>query len=1007
MKNTVHSNRILKLTASVLSVAVLMGSAYADNILEAESHERGTVFAEEIPDDFIVPKLEGTTGRPRLFISRQPVQGEILPEKYDSRLTGRITEVKDQRPWQLCWAFSALAAAESSLISGGYADADINLSEMHLGYFFDGAARDELGNTAGDATLFRGSTYLESGNNNKYTTFALANWIGGADESRYPYDDSFYDGSQTDSAAWDDTAHLKNAYWISATDVDEIKKAVMKYGAVGLSYYYKLSNYNSETSSYYNKTFTTTNHAVTVVGWDDSYSAENFNDDPGRDGAWLIKNSLGMDTNNNGYFWLSYADESITSAGATAFVFEFEPAWKYEHNYHYDGACGTQYDSVASGGSVAAVFTAKANDDGRDEILKAVGMGIAATDVNYSVQVYTELSDPADPVSGTAAFAVPVSGKTRTCGFYTVELPKAVKLYQGELFSIVITLEKAGASAIEFFVDKTYDNGNWISFISNEAEGETFARNPNMAWGDLADKAETARLKAYTADSGDEPALSLKFEKEEVNIQVGDTYTQLPSVSPQGASVPKLFWSSSGNSVTVDSSGTVRAAEPGTAVIAAKNSSGTICSSYTVTVSPYVESLSFPKESLELTAGDEVAVELIISPNGAVPAEEIRWSSSDSDIVRAEGGIIYARRPGTAVITAKAGLRTAECVVVVKQPILNAQVTIKPAVFDGANTEIEAAVTVDGKILCHGVDYTVSTRGEIRPGSSTAVITGKGLYYGSVYKNFEVTLKAPAVTADYLISTGRPYLKWAAVDGAVRYEIYRAGSKTSEPKLLGSTDKLNYTDTTAGTGYGYYYSVTAVSEDGARSESSTAVFGRCHCAQVTAHVDYRTTTGKPYITWNTVDGAAKYEVYRSGSRDGSYTLVSTCAGTSYTDTKANAGYIYYYKIKAVSSVNTAANSYMSAAVHERCHCAKPVVTITTYGGHPYLRWSAVTGAASYDIYRSTDGKNYVKYASTTGNGYVNNSASAGAVYYYKVIAVSPVSTAANSAYSNLVSIRAK
>ena len=269
------------------------------------------------------------------------------------------------------------------------------------------------------------------------------------------------------------------------------------------------------------------------------------------------------------------------------------------------------------------------------------------------------------------------------------------------------------------------------------------------------------------------------------------------------------------------------------------------------------------------------------------------------------------------------------------------------------------------------------------------------------------TVAAPAVTADYLISTGRPYLKWAAVDGAVRYEIYRAGSKTSEPKLLGSTDKLNYTDTTAGTGYGYYYSVTAVSEDGARSESSTAVFGRCHCAQVTARVDYRTTTGKPYITWNTVDGAAKYEVYRSGSRDGSYTLVSTCTGTSYTDTKANAGYIYYYKIKAVSSVNTAANSYMSAAVYERCHCAKPVVTITTSGGHPYLRWSAVTGAESYDIYRSTDGKNYVKYASTTGNGYVNNSASAGAVYYYKVIAVSPVSTAANSAYSNLVSIRAK
>ena len=49
---------------------------------------------------------------------------------------------------------------------------------------------------------------------------------------------------------------------------------------------------------------------------------------------------------------------------------------------------------------------------------------------------------------------------------------------------------------------------------------------------------------------------------------------------------------------------------------------------------------------------------------------------------------------------------------------------------------------------------------------------------------------APTVTPDFLATTGKPYIKWKAVNGAVKYQVYRAGTKTGTYKLLGTTTKL-------------------------------------------------------------------------------------------------------------------------------------------------------------------------------------------------------------------------
>ena len=277
---------------------------------------------------------------------------------------------------------------------------------------------------------------------------------------------------------------------------------------------------------------------------------------------------------------------------------------------------------------------------------------------------------------------------------------------------------------------------------------------------------------------------------------------------------------------------------------------------------------------------------------------------------------------------------------------------------------------------------------------------------GAKDPNYKLT--APSVKTDYLISTGKPYIKWTAVAGASKYEVYRSGSKDGTYTLLGTTTAVNYTDSKANAGYIYYYKVKAVNANSIKSNYSATVAATCHCARPDVKPDYLISTGKPYIKWTAVPGASKYYVYRSGSSNGTYKYVGTTTATNYTDNKANAGYTYYYKVKAVSKVSSGANSYYSVVIGATCHCARPSVKITTSNGSPRLTWNAVAGASQYEVYRATS-KNgsYTKMFTTSNLSYTNTSAKAGTTYYYKVKAVSKVKSTANSAFSTVVSIRAR
>ena len=264
---------------------------------------------------------------------------------------------------------------------------------------------------------------------------------------------------------------------------------------------------------------------------------------------------------------------------------------------------------------------------------------------------------------------------------------------------------------------------------------------------------------------------------------------------------------------------------------------------------------------------------------------------------------------------------------------------------------------------------------------------------------------APRVTIGNSFASGKPQLTWAAVDGAAKYEIYRSTQQSTGYSLLGTTTSTSYVNTSAAAGITYYYKVCAVNSAGT-SAYSNIVSGRAKAAIPAAPrvtIGNSSASGKPQLTWAAVDGAAKYEIYRSTQQSTGFTLLGTTTSTSYVNTGAAVGKTYYYKVRALN-VDGAAGAYSStvSGAAKAVAPAAPTVTMTySDGGKPKLTWSAVSGAASYRVYRSESrGTGYSLLGTTTSTSYVNTGAAVGKTYYYRVKAVNSAGT---SAYSNIVS----
>ena len=282
-----------------------------------------------------------------------------------------------------------------------------------------------------------------------------------------------------------------------------------------------------------------------------------------------------------------------------------------------------------------------------------------------------------------------------------------------------------------------------------------------------------------------------------------------------------------------------------------------------------------------------------------------------------------------------------------------------------------------------------------------------GAWSSVVSVTYKQTLSAPTVTGGN-DAQGRPTLKWNAVSGAAKYEVYRARSKDGDYIKYSTVTGTSYTNTSyIENGNTYYYKVRALKSDGtAGAWSSIVAVTYKQTLSAPAVTGGNDAQGRPTLTWNAVTGAAKYEVYRARSKDGDYIKYSTVTGTSYTNTSyIENGNTYYYKVRALKSDGTAgAWSSVVSVTYKQTLPAPTVTGGNDAQGRPTLTWKAVSGAAKYEVYRarSKDGT-YTKYSTTTGTAYTNSSyLTSGTTYYYKVRALDANGNA--GPYSAVVSV---
>lgn len=693
-----------------------------------------------------------------------------LETKYDPLVEGiNLPDIRNQNPYGTCWAHSSVGLGEMAYYKNNPSEDDMELSELHLSYFaYNGEIDDPLDGLDGDSNKNVGEDFLNRGGNLAYSYPVLAAWIGAAAEETAPYGnaaDALANGLDA-SIAFTDRMHLQGVYKINMkTDQDIAKQMIKEYGAVGISYYEDSKSHNSTYTSYYQSTQTSTNHAVMIVGWDDDFPKENFTNTPEGDGAWLIRNSWGGTStgyNRRSYFWLSYYDTSIASTG---YVFIYEDADNYDHNYQYDGGMfsGSMYSSSNAPTIAANVFTAKANPSG-GEVLRAVSFDTPTVNVNYKVEIYTGLTDSADPESGTLIEAATTTGVTTAAGYYTVPLKADVLLAEGTDFSVVVTLEKESETpriSTEYSI-----TANWFDTVASIEEGKSFIKW-YYTWRDMQeDNASGAsysgniRIKAFTDSySETKPVTAITFSETEKELNKGDSITLVPIVTPTDAD-SILTWTSSDASVAVvDKNGTVTAVGAGSAdiTVSAKGISATC----TVTVKAPAQSIQISESTVSLQEDETYQPTATVDP--ADTTDEITWSSSDSSIASVDTtGRVTAKKAGTATITVAAGQQSADCVVTVTAKEIKAESislnktsmtltkgnsekltanitpvnTTSTVSWSSSDTSV-ATVTNDGVVTATGAgktDITVAADGV----SATCTVTVK------------VETKAVALTEDYV-----------------------------------------------------------------------------------------------------------------------------------------------------------------------------------------------------------------------------------------------------------------
>lgn len=394
-----------------------------------------------------------------------------LPERYSYIDKKRAVEVKNQGNYGTCWAFATLTALETSLMP----EEEFDFSENNL------VRSNDLSGEIRD-----GGDYIMS------MAYLMA-WNGPVLEKDDPY------GSSKKNGKLKCVKHVQGAEIIPEKDYEQIKEMVYKYGGVESSMYMSLNNsksksvyYNDSEYAYCYKGKRNPNHDVVIIGWDDNFSKELFNDDSIEgDGAFICMNSWGDDFGYNGTFYVSYYDDRIGTSNVC--YTDIEDVDNYDNIYQSD-ICGWTGSMGFEGENT--VYFANVYKAEKDEKLRAVGFYGVMPGVKYKVFIDNEFQGESSLSERTHTAA---AGTIKNKGYYTIKLDKDYWVKKGEKFSVTVKISNPKKN--DFFkLIPVEMNGSNDSYNVDLSDGEGYFSSTGTRWQSSENHDCNICLKAYTSN---------------------------------------------------------------------------------------------------------------------------------------------------------------------------------------------------------------------------------------------------------------------------------------------------------------------------------------------------------------------------------------------------------------------------------------------------------------------------------------------------------------------------
>ncbi len=454
--------------------------------------------------------------------------------------------VKDQKSTQQCWAFAITTSLETNLAITKNEIADF--SERHIIYSTARHFND------GENPMGHNRTVGGGGN----STIAMAYYTSGRGpileedmpfvESELPINLSEIEGKEVQKKITDyvifpsiiksksnngDVVYTNEDKSVTYTENEvnqarnNIKEHIRNYGSVTTmtvygSAYNEYYNFNLDYPAFYcDNEDLELNHQVSIIGWDDDYPIENFNEEhrPSKPGAYLILNSYGEKDNfPEGCYYISYEDRYV-ELGVIGIINAEDI--DYENIYQHD-PLGLSSSIHIDG--LQTIYGANVFEKHKD-IMEELNEISIADMVEQNVEIYVNSKD--GDLSPEKLEKIEVEQLKIRPGYTTIKFKDPVKLTGGKF---VVAVKYTGNGKDGYIGVESASKEYWNTATSNL--GESFYSDDMENWVDLAEteiKNTNICIKAFTKEIGyNVTSDTYKVEEEIIyRIPLGTTVEEL------------------------------------------------------------------------------------------------------------------------------------------------------------------------------------------------------------------------------------------------------------------------------------------------------------------------------------------------------------------------------------------------------------------------------------------------------------------------------------------------